>query len=143
MSTESGGRIRTKHRAEQRERDTLEKSGPCIETDVLTEARCSEDNKHVGDKREPLVKTLSQFSFSHFRHLAICPTTFGLYFCTHFTALLYLKSYVRSENGLYFDRGPRTARKLELITKQRREKLTQIPLRGRLSCICILAQRWY
>lgn len=38
------------------ERQTPEKSRPCIDTDVLTKARCSEDNKHAGDEKGLLVK---------------------------------------------------------------------------------------
>lgn len=63
------------------ERQTLEKSQSCIDTDVLAKARCSEDNKHAGDK-ELLVKTVFPSSLSYFRDLAFTSQTlvytFGL-----------------------------------------------------------------
>lgn len=63
--------------------NTGEKSRPCIDTDVLTKARCSEDeNKHAGDEKEPLVQTVFPFSLSYLRHLATCLTNFGLHFWT-------------------------------------------------------------
>lgn len=52
-----GGQDQAQDGAE--ERQTLEKSRPCIDTDVLAKARCSEDKKHAGDKKETLVKTVS------------------------------------------------------------------------------------
>lgn len=57
MFRESAGRIGTKHGTTQGKDKHWRKSRPCIDTDVLTKARCSEDNKHAGNEREPLVKT--------------------------------------------------------------------------------------
>lgn len=77
-----------------------------------------------------------QFSHSYFRDLAISLTNFGLNFWMHFTALLSLNHIyeVRMLSVLTkVLKLQKTKNKLE--TKQRREKLTRIPLRGRLSCI--------
>lgn len=48
IESEGQDQDEAQHRAE--ERQTLEKSQSCIDTDVLAKA---EDNKHAGEKKDP------------------------------------------------------------------------------------------
>lgn len=75
MFTESGGRSGSSIRGET---NTGEKVSPALIQ--LTKARCSEDNKHAGDEKEPSVKTFhSHYHTSDIKPYA-CQTlvyTFG------------------------------------------------------------------